>query len=158
MSGDEPMTKSNGKNDQELVAVTFKLLTKVADNILKYIDLRFFQDMRTSWIKYRVLERLAMTGGKAKHSELADWTNTKKHNITTLVDRMKNEQLVTTEWSTTDRRVNYVLITTKGRQLYKRAVPVNQKITEEIMHGIGTGDTQKLDKLLNVIKGNIEKR
>jgi DNA-binding MarR family transcriptional regulator len=134
------------------------LLTQIGDATLKYIDVQFYGELKTSLIKYMVLQGLVMNDGKAKHSELAVWTNTKKHNITALTDRMKEEQLVTTEWSSTDRRVNYVLITDKGRELYELAVPVSRRIARELMKGISASNAQELVKSLNIIKGNIEQR
>ena len=133
-------------------------LTQVAGAMLKYIDTRFYQEIRLSLIKYMVLQALSIKGGSAKHTELAAWTNTKKHNITALVDRMKAEGMVTTEWSKTDRRVNNVVITDKGRQVYEKAVPVGRKIIRELMRDVTKTDALELERLLDIVKENIERK
>jgi DNA-binding MarR family transcriptional regulator len=137
---------------------TFMELTQVAGAMLKYIDTRFYQEIRLSLIKYMVLQALSIKGGSAKHTELAAWTNTKKHNITALVDRMKAEGMVTTEWSKTDRRVNNVVITDKGRQVYEKAIPIGRKIIRELMHDVTKTDALELERLLDIIKENIERK
>jgi DNA-binding MarR family transcriptional regulator len=152
------MTKLIPITDREPVPRAFKLLTQLASVTIKYIDTRFYQELRTSLIKYLVLQGLTLSGGKAKHSEIAVWTNTKKHNITALVDRMKKEQLVTTEWSQTDKRVNYIVITDKGRKVYKQSTPIDREIVQELMFGLSVNDARELERLLNIIKQNIERR
>jgi len=145
-------------NYKDPIIRTFMELTQVAGAMLKYIDTRFYQEIRLSLIKYMVLQALSIKGGSAKHTELAAWTNTKKHNITALVDRMKAEGMVTTEWSKTDRRVNNVVITDKGRQVYEKAVPVGRKIIRELMRDVTKTDALELERLLDIVKENIERK
>jgi DNA-binding MarR family transcriptional regulator len=138
-------------NLKDPIIRTFMEMTQIAGAMLKYIDTRFYQEIRgLSLIKY-------IKGGSAKHTELAAWTNTKKHNITALVDRMKEEGLVTTEWSRTDRRVNNVVLTVKGRDIYEEARPVGRKIIRELMKGLTKTDAVDLERLLDMIKVNIER-
>ena len=96
---------------------TFMLFTQLAGATIKYIDSKFYRDLRISLIKYMALKVLVINGGIMKHSELALWTNTKKHNITALVDRMKEDQLVTTVRGVTDKRVNNIVLTDRGREI-----------------------------------------
>jgi DNA-binding MarR family transcriptional regulator len=138
------------------VVRTFMEFTQIAGATLKYIDTRFYQELRLSLIKYMVLQALSLKGGTAKHTDLATWTNTKKHNITALVERMKEEDLVTTEWSQTDKRVNNVVLTDKGREVYEKAKPVGRKIIRELMRGFTKNDALDLEKPLFKIKENIE--
>jgi DNA-binding MarR family transcriptional regulator len=145
-------------NLKDPIIRTFMEMTQIAGAMLKYIDTRFYQEIRgLSLIKYMVLQALSIKGGSAKHTELAAWTNTKKHNITALVDRMKEEGLVTTEWSRTDRRVNNVVLTVKGRDIYEEARPVGRKIIRELMKGLTKTDAVDLERLLDMIKVNIER-
>lgn len=142
---------------REPIVRTFMVFTQISGATLKYIDTRFYEELRLSLIKYMVLQALSLKGGTAKHTELAAWTNTKKHNITALVDRMKEENLVTTEWSKTDKRVNNVVLTDKGKEVYKQAVPVGRKIIRELMHGFTKTNALDFEKLLDKIKENIER-
>lgn len=129
----------------------------IADMIIKYMDYRFYHELKISFIKYNVLRALVYNKGTMKHSELASWTNTRKHNITTLVYRMKKDELVTTEWSQIDKRVNNVSITDKGRQLYKQANLLAQDTVEQMLQGINDNDAQEAERMYNIIKTNLER-
>jgi DNA-binding MarR family transcriptional regulator len=135
----------------------FMHFNQVAEAVLKYMDYRFYREIRSSFIKYSVLRALVSNGGKLKHTDLAYWTNTKKHNITALVERMKAEDLVTTEWSTVDRRVNMVSITEKGREIYKKASPLARDMVDKMMHGMKEDQVVEFDKLLDIVQKNVEK-
>ncbi|HEX9896039.1 MAG TPA: MarR family transcriptional regulator [Dehalococcoidales bacterium] len=136
---------------------TFMLFTQQAGATIKYLDSRFYRANKLSMIKYITLRILLINGGTMKHSELARWTNTKKHNITALVDRMKAEQLVTTERSQKDKRVNNVVLTDKGRESFKQANIEARKIVQHLMHGFDENDTHEFERLLHIIKENIER-
>ncbi len=66
----------------------FAQFTRTSDAIFKYMDSRFYREIRLSYIKYSALKGLVDNGGTLKHSDIARLTNTKKHNITALVNRM----------------------------------------------------------------------
>ena len=91
-----------------------------------------------------------------KHSELARWTNTKKHNITTLIERMKQQRLVTTERSQKDKRIINIIITDKGRKLYEQTNNEANRLVKRLMTGMDESTALEFEKLLNVIKGNLE--
>lgn len=140
-----------------LVVRTFMLFTQQAGATIKYMDSKFYRDNRISMIKYVVLRVLLYNGGTMKHSELARWTNTRKHNITTLVERMKAEQLVTTEKSPKDKRVRNVVLTDKGREVFQESNIEARKIVQELMRDFNEKDTHEFERLLLIIKDNIER-
>lgn len=140
-----------------LVVRAFMLFTQQAGATIKYMDSKFYRDNRMSMIKYIVLRGLMFNGGTMKHSDLARWTNTRKHNITTLVERMKAEQLVTTEKSPKDKRVKNVVITDKGQEVYQDSNLEARKIVQELMQGFEEEDAREFERLLNIIKDNIER-
>lgn len=150
------MAKMVSLTHRNIYVQTFMLFTQLSGGIVKYMDNRFYREFKLSFVKYAVLRSLVRRGGTLKHSELAGLTSTKKHNITALVDRMKEDQLVTTQWSKTDKRVNNVLLTDKGRKLYKEANPVAREMVEQFMQGMKENDVRKFEKLLDIIKENLE--
>ncbi len=150
------MTKLATLIDENPQVQTFLLLIQLGDAVIKYMDYRFYHELRTSYIKYFVLKALVLNDGIMKRTELANWTNTKKHNITALVDRMTKEKLVTSEWSTTDRRVNNVIITDKGRELYNKAEPLSIQMIKKLMQGLKEDDLKKFERLLEIPKRNVE--
>lgn len=150
------MTKLASLTHRNVYVQTFMTLTQLASAIIKYMDNRFYREFQLSFIKYSVLRALVRNGGTLKHTQLAVFTNTKKHNITAVVDRMKEDQLVTTEWSQVDRRVNNVLITDKGKKLYEKANPLARKMIEQLMQGMKESDVEEAQRLFNIIRENLE--
>jgi DNA-binding MarR family transcriptional regulator len=151
------MTKMVVETHKNIYVQTFALFAQLAGTTIKYMDNRFFRDYDLSFVKYSVLRALVRNGGILKHTQLAGWTNTKKHNITALVDRMKEDQLVSTEWSQVDRRVNNVVITEKGQKLYEQANSLAREMVEQMMNGMKEIDVEEFERLLNIIKANIER-
>ena len=66
-----------------------------------------------------VLDILAESGGSTTINELAEITQRQHHSISTLIDRMHKQKLVTKRKSGTDRRQYEVIITQKGEYLLK---------------------------------------
>jgi DNA-binding MarR family transcriptional regulator len=160
------MRKINkSKNKVEIVSIsseysiikTFMLFTQLAGVTIKYIDSQFYRTHHLSMIKYITLKVLVVNGGIMKHSELARWTNTKKHNITTLIERMKRQRLVTTERSEKDRRIINIILTDKGQKVYEKANVEAIKMVQYLMTGIDENDAREFERLLNIIKGNVER-
>ena len=87
-------------------------------------------------------------------SELAEWTQTERHNITALVDRMRRDGLVTTERNSSDRRSVNIILTDKGRDVLSRAMPVARKIVDQVMSSLTEADAVSLENLLKVLGQN----
>ena len=151
------MDKMVALNHEDNVTRTFMLFLQLALATTKYVDSRFYRAQQLSMIKYTALKFLVINGGIMKHSELARWTYTKKHNITALVERMKEEKLITTERNKKDKRIVEIIITDKGRQTYKQVSPVARSIVQEMMRDMATSDVRNFEKLLNTIKTNVER-
>jgi len=134
----------------------FMLFVQTGSAASKYADNRFYQAHRLSMAKFLVLLALAMNGGKTTHSVLADCTNTSRHNITTLVDRMEKEQFVATRRSLRDRRSVEVILTERGRSAFGLAVPVAHSIVRELMRGMTQEDANGLETHLRTIGSNID--
>jgi MarR family transcriptional regulator for hemolysin len=135
----------------------FMLFMQLAQAAYKYSDRSFYYGSDVTTATFVALKGLAMTGGLMTHSQLADWTNTEKHNITSLVDRMKKDGFVTTAYSKEDRRVIDIQITDKGKKAFAAASPLSQNIMLGLMRGIGPEDATRFEKLLKVMKTNIER-
>jgi DNA-binding MarR family transcriptional regulator len=88
----------------DTVLKTFILFVQTADAVSKYADSRFYK-AGLSTIKFMILRILAFNGGSMTPSEIAQWTLRERHNITTLVDRLKREGFVSAERNDKDRRV-----------------------------------------------------
>ena len=131
------MTKTIEAYHKDPVLQTFMLFIQASREVIKYSDSRFFHDLHLSTVKYIVLKALAISGGTLTNSDLAIWTDTKRHNITTLVRRMQAEELITAERSKEDKRFTEVQLTDKGRTLLMKANVVAYDLINRIMSGIG---------------------
>jgi len=133
---------------------TFILFVQTAYTVLKYADAHFYRAARLSIIKFIVLQALAVNGGSMTPSEIAEWTFKERHNITTLVDRLKRDGLVRTERSNKDKRFVHVILTAKGRRVLKQATPVAREIVDQVMLSFSEGDAVLLEKSLRVLRQN----
>ena len=117
---------------------------------------RFFRDLNLSTVKYIVLKALVNSGGTLTNSDLAIWTDTKPHNITTLVKRMEIDGLVTTAREEEDKRFKRVTVTDKGRDLSMKANDIAYGLINRVMSGIDEQQAAQLDKILRIIRDNIQ--
>jgi len=139
---------------EDPVVQTFMLLVQTAREVAAYSDSRFFQVSRLSTVKYIALKALVNNNGVLSHTDLADWTGTKRHNITTLVERMKKEGLVNTESSAEDKRFRLVRLTDKGRDLFSLATVVAYDLIDKIMSGISKEEAAQLESILEILRRN----
>ena len=138
----------------ESIGRSLMLLTQTARLISKYMDASFYNRARLSFIKFMVLKTLASRNGVMTPSQIAEWTQTERHNITTLIARMKKEGLVTTQRSDTDKRNVNVFLTDKGKMVLSEAMPVARELIDQIMSSITETDASNLTQALDILRDN----
>ena len=138
----------------DIVLRTFILFVQTAHGVLKYGDAHFYGKSRLSVIKFIALQALAINGGTMTLSEIAEWTYRERHNITTLVERLKRGGLVTAERDNRNRRFVNVTLTDKGWEVVSRSTPVARDIVNKVMLSISEGDAALLEKLLSALRQN----
>lgn len=139
---------------EDPILKTFILFVQTARAVLKYADTYLYRKTRLSVIKLIVLRVLASNNGGMMPSEIAEWTNTERHNITALVDRMKQDGLVKTGRNHRDRRFVDVTLTNKGREALSQAMPVAREIVSQVMSSITEDDAALLEKWLGALRQN----
>jgi len=137
---------------------TFILFVQTAREVLKYTDAHLYRKAGLSAIKLIVLRVLVSNNGTMKPSEIAEWTQTERHNITELVNRMKREGLVTAERNNRDKRSVNITLTDKGREVLGQTMPVAREIVNQVMSSTTEGDAILLEKLLRVLRQNAQGR
>ena len=142
---------------EDAVLRTFILFVQSAQAVLKYADAHLYRKARLSVVKLIVLQVLDSKGGVMTPSEIAEWTQTERHNITALVNRMKQDGLVTAERSSIDKRFVNVTLTNKGREVLRQGMPVAGEVVNQVMTSIAEGDAILLEKLLRVLRENAYK-
>ena len=138
----------------EIVGRTLMLLTQTARLINKYMDAYFYRKAPVSRTKFLVLKTLSSQKGVMTPTQIAEWTQTELHNITTLVARLKRDGLVYTERSDIDKRSVNVFLTDKGRMVLNQAMPVARELIDQVMSSITEADALNLSQTLEVLRDN----
>jgi len=138
----------------DIILRTFILFIQTAQAVLKYADAHLYRKARMSTIKLIVLRVLASNNRAMTPSEVAEWTQTERHNITALVDRMRRDGLVTTERHSSDKRLVNITMTDKGREVLSQAMPVARKIVNQVMSSLTEDDATQLEETLRVLRQN----
>ncbi len=138
----------------DIILRTFIMFVQTARTVLKYTDAHFYRKTGLSAIKFTVLKALAVNGGSMRPSEIAEWTYSERHNITTLVDRLKRDRFVKTNRNSKDRRVITVTLTNKGQHVLSESTPVSWEIVKEVMRSLSEDDAVLLEKQLRVLRQN----
>lgn len=141
---------------EDIAIRTFILFVQTARSVLKYTDAHLYRKADLSTVKLIVLQVLARNGGVMKPTEIAEWTQTERHNITALINRMRLEGLIATERNTRDKRIINVTLTDKGREVLSRAMPVAKEVVEKVMLSITESDAALLEKILRALRQNAQ--
>ncbi len=139
---------------EDSILRTFILFTQAADAIMKYANAHFYRKNSLSTIKFMVLQIVSVNGGAMSPSKLAEWTFRERHNITTLIERMKRDGLVRVKRNIKDKRFLSVALTAKGRKVLKQAMPAAREIVNRVMLSISEGDAIPLEKSLRILRQN----
>jgi DNA-binding MarR family transcriptional regulator len=106
-------------------------------------------------IQYRALGYIVNNGGTIAASDLSHQLSRVRHNTTTLVYRLCNAELVTTDRDNRDRRRINIDITDKGQEVYDNAYPVAISIMKRVMSSISVEDATTLEVVLKVLEQNV---
>lgn len=98
--------------------------------------------------------KLLETFGDLSLSSLSERIRAQNSTVTGIIDRMEREGLVERERSTSDRRVVYIKLTTKGAALAKTIEVEPMEIFRSVLQGLSKDDTKDLLRIL----GKIQKR
>ena len=139
---------------EDTIIRSFILFVQTAYAILKYADAHLYRKARLSIIKLVVMRALASNKEVMTPSEIAKWTQTERHTITTLVGRMKRDGLIRTERNPGDRRFVNVSLTDRGREVLMQAMPVAREIVDQVMSSISEDDALLLEKSLRALRQN----
>lgn len=136
---------------------TFILLVQTIRLVSKYIDTCLSRKASISQIKFIALLAFCFDGhlnGTITASQLARWTDTEPHNITTLISRMKADGLICTKTYPKDRRYVNIMITDKGDKITRLSLSVAQEIVNQVMSSLDQDDCSRLEEILKTIRQN----
>ena len=139
-------------NHSDTVGRSLMLLIQTCRFVDKYMEAYFYRKIRFSFIKFMALKILSSKGGVMTPTEIAEWTQTERHNITTLIRRLMKDGFVVTEPDDLDRRRTKVILTDKGREMLSKAIPVAQELIDQIMASLTEADAEKFNQITAVLQ------
>lgn len=93
-----------------------------------------------------------------KQNDLAFITNRSKTALTRLIHTMEKKHLVYRKISEKDLRINHVYLSPKGRAVWEKSYPHFLKIIKELQRGIPEEDLITVQKAMEQIQQNINKK
>ena len=140
-------------------------MEKISENIIQVIPLLKKRLNRMSAFQgehslplshYQVLSLLDERGSMSV-SEISEYFDIAKPNITPLIDRMIEAGYVKRVRNSTDRRVVHVIILEKGREKVKEMIGSLRKTVEDWSSGISNEDMNKITQSIDTIRTILEK-
>lgn len=122
-------------------------LLRTTDWFRNRID-RLFKKYGLTSSQYNVLRILRGEGNPLPSLEIASRLVQVVPAITGLIDRLEKESLVERKRCTTDRRVVYVQITTKGNRLLKKLDQPEAELHQQLLGHLSRKELAELSRLL----------
>ena len=139
---------------EDAIISAFILFIQTAQAVLKSADAYLYRKAKLSVIKLIVLQSLEKNNGVMTPSDIAEWTQTERHNITALVQRMKRDGLVTSERSSKDKRIVHVILTDRGREVLEQTMPAAREMKDLIMSSITEDEATQMADKLRILRQN----
>jgi DNA-binding MarR family transcriptional regulator len=131
-------------------------LVRCFSSIERVLMRHFAQNFNSSLPRYDVLTALALAPGGLTMGEVASMLMVTKGNITGVVRRLKEDGLVKKVTSKSDRRIQSVSISAKGRRLWGKMQADYDKIIAEVLSGQSNEELQTLTKVLEKTRASVE--
>ena len=143
------------RQDTLELRVWLRLLT-CTQMISTKVRLALREQFSTTLPRFDALAQLDRVPEGLPMSELSRRLMVTGGNVTAIVDRLLEEQLVTRVADPDDRRRQIVTLTAKGRQRFKQMAPTHQVWIDDIMHDIDPSTLQQLYTILGQLKQSAE--
>jgi DNA-binding MarR family transcriptional regulator len=127
-------------------------LVRCFTSVERVLMRHFAQEFNSSLPRYDVLTALALTDGGLTMGELAAKLMVTKGNITGVVRRLQDDGLVRKATSKTDRRIQVVSISAKGRRLWGQMHDDYDRIISDVMRARTASDVRKLTQELEKMR------
>jgi len=118
----------------------------------------FFRPFTLTDVQFNLMMLLKHQSGSRRglsQAQLSDMMLVNRANITSLMDRMETAGLVARTPASSDRRMNIIKLTTRGKKLLERVEPMYAKEVERIMAALKEPEQKKLIAMLEKIRSNI---
>ena len=137
--------------DQKLQ--TWLLCHQTYDSVYKCEE-SVFTTFGLSTQKHAVMMALKYIEGPVTISELAHWLDRKQNGISTLVERMVKDGLISRKRDLPDRRAVRLVMTKKGKDLMEQSTFSGWKLVQEILSGLSDEELRTLNNILGKMREN----
>jgi DNA-binding MarR family transcriptional regulator len=128
------------------IVVTGTLLLREGSSLLRPFMLTDTQFNILMLLKYQ------SENGRINQTQLGNMLLIHRSNITGIIDRMEKAGLVRRIADTEDRRINYIEMTEKGKEILEKAHKVYYKRLDEVMSVLSDSDNKHIRTSLEVIR------
>jgi DNA-binding MarR family transcriptional regulator len=133
------------------VTVRLWLLAFQTGDVLKMCTEQLFSEYKITTEQYDVLASVKYLGDRVNITDIATFLKRSTNSISMLVDRMVKAGLVRRVRDRVDRRVVYVVITSKSENILELASPGCWELIKEILSPLSYEDRRTFVSLFDVI-------
>ncbi len=137
-------------NDNEslgrLIYLTAQEIKNFAEKLLKPYDLTLEQ--------FHLLKQMSPDSGMSQR-ELGNLVNKTPANITRILDRLEQKNLILRHSNPKDRRVSHVFLTAQGSELIKEVFAIFETFSSQLTQGTSEKEQRIAKDILNKIGDNI---
>jgi len=133
------------------VTVRLWLLAFQISDVLRTCTDKLFSEYNITTEQYDVLASVKYLGDRVNITDIATWLRRSTNSISMLVDRMVKAGMVRRVRDKADRRVVYVVLTSKGENALELASPGCWEIIKEFLSPLSYEDRRTFVSLFEVI-------
>ena len=132
-------------------------LTKCAKRIERRVNSCLVRDHKSSLSRFDVLANLERASGDTTSTtQLAKLLLASKGNITRLLDRMEDDQLIERKPNKVDRRVSDIHLAGSGSELFARMATDHEKWADDIFNVLTNDEIKTLIGLIGKLRSRLD--
>ncbi|MGR8946627.1 MAG: MarR family winged helix-turn-helix transcriptional regulator [Gammaproteobacteria bacterium] len=116
--------------------------------IEQHLRTRLRKDFDITLPQFDVLSELEHAGEQLTMSRLSEKLMVSNGNVTGVVDRLERDEYVIRQASPTDRRVQHISLTAKGKKKFQEMAEIHEQWVENLLKDL---NLDELDSLLDIL-------
>jgi DNA-binding MarR family transcriptional regulator len=131
----------------QIQATNFWLYVQFADTLIRYVEITMKQDSVVSRLQGSALYFLLLNGGASTPTQLAGTMLRSKHSVTKLIDSLEKEGLIVRDFTSKDRRVTSVRLTSAGLEHLRQRFARGNERARKVMGSLDAKEQKRLATL-----------
>lgn len=132
----------------------FGLLIARTHRVLRSYIYHQLSTMRVTFEQFQVLVGLS-AGDDIPQNVLAERMDLEPSSIARMLSRMEKRDLITRVEDQADSRVRRVVVTEKGRELWRQIAPIRERHLEKALDCLTDEEVVQLEELLNRVREHV---